>query len=191
MPTDDQDLMQRITDGDQAALAALYARYGGAVFSIALRVLADHAQAEEVTQDVFLRVWHHAEKWDPGKGRLLSWLMTLARHAAIDRIRQENRHPNLAEAPIDHLTSHLAVTARVNTADWANGQLLTELLAQLPEEQVQVIDLAYFQGMTHRDMAAALGLPLGTVKTRVRLALQKLRALWEEAVVPTDETGDR
>lgn len=177
----DIDLMQRVHSGDQQALAALYDRYGGPVYSMALYILRSRTQAEEVTQTIFLRVWQHAERWDPSKGQLISWLLTLARYTAIDALRHEQRRPALVDAPLDDLPHLAAQPSQVNDPLWHDGQLLRELLGRLPAEQAQAIRLAFFGGMTHNEIAGALNLPLGTVKTRLRLGLSKLRDWWHEA----------
>lgn len=173
--------MQHVTQRDQTALAELYRRYGGAVYSLAYRVLQNSGLAEEVTQDIFMKVWHQAEHWDPAKGQLHSWLLTITRYTAIDRLRKENRQPALTLAPVEDIPSLSAGYGLVDQPLWHDGQLLRTLIAQLPSEQIQVIELAFFQGMTHSEMAQALNLPLGTIKTRVRLGLQKLKTLWLQA----------
>lgn len=173
--------MRRVSQQDQNALADLYARYGGPVYSLALRILENTTLAEEVTQDIFLKVWHQSEQWDPDKGRLSSWLLTITRHTSIDRLRKERRQPNLTLTALDDMP-HLASTrGLIDDPLWQDGRTLRSLLRQLPPEQVQVIELAFFWGMTHSEMAETLNLPLGTVKTRVRLGLQKLKSLWLEA----------
>jgi RNA polymerase sigma-70 factor (ECF subfamily) len=177
----DIDLMQRVQHGDQQALAALYDRYGGPVFSMALYVLHSRAQAEEVTQTIFMGVWQHAERWDPQRGQLGSWLLTLARYTAIDALRREQRRPALAEAPLDEMPHLAAEPSQVDDPLWHDGQLLRELLGRLPAEQAQAIQLAFYSGMTHSEIASTLKLPLGTVKTRLRLGLNKLRDWWLEA----------
>lgn len=179
-PTD-SEIMRRIRRQDQQALSELYTRYGGPVYSIAMRVLRNPSHSEEVTQDIFLRVWEKGEQWDPEKGKLSSWLLTMARHAAIDRLRKETRRPDISDAPLEDMPEIVSRIARVDTPQWQNGQLLREMLGELPDEQSQVIDMAFFSGFTHSQISEQLDLPLGTVKTRVRLGLQKLRSLWQEA----------
>ena len=175
--------MQRIAGQDQHALSELYTRFGGVVYSLALRVVQNNVMAEEVTQDIFLKVWNQAERWDPDKGKLTSWLLTITRYTAIDRLRKEQRRPELAQTNYDDLANVLPSNMRVGDSTWQNGQILRELLGRLPDDQSQVIELAFFQGMTHSQMADSLNLPLGTVKTRVRLGLQKLKQMWLEATV--------
>jgi RNA polymerase sigma-70 factor (ECF subfamily) len=187
-PQNDIELMQRLTRRDQAALAELYQCYGGLVYSLALRVLQDTNLAEEITQDAFLEVWKRPESWDPAKGRLSSWLLTLTRYTAIDRLRRERRQLNAISTTIDEGLEQLPSTEEhAGDPRWQEGQTLRLLMAQLPPEQAQVIELAFFQGMTHSEMAEYTHLPLGTVKTRVRLGLQKLKSLWGEA---GDHTSD-
>lgn len=160
----------------------LYARYGGAVYGLALRVLGQSGHAEEVTQDVFLKLWEQPDRWDPALGRFSSWLLTLTRNAAIDRLRYEQRRGyHSAVAPVDDSPGEAGAQATpFSDALWYDGQVLRRLLARLPAEQRQLIELAFFGGYTHSELAAMLHLPLGTVKTRLRAGLQKLRALWRE-----------
>lgn len=174
---DDLDLMQRILRRDQSALGELYDRYGNPVYSLALRILRDSQRAEEITQDVFLRVWNQPEKWDSSKGRLVSWLLTVCRYAAIDLLRAEQRQPNVSETPLED-DSPIPDTESWNPVEWQEGQELLKLVNWLPPEQTQVIRLAFYGGLSHREMADKLGIPFGTVKTRLRLGLQKLRQMW-------------
>lgn len=180
-PTD-TELMSSVRAGDQDALLMLYQRYGNMVYSLAVQVVRDAGLAEEVTQDTFLKVWKQATRWDPAKGKFSSWLLTIARRTAIDRYRQLGRQVPLDPTPIEENPSSFGRAARVDGQDWINGQVLRELMAQLPPEQAQLIELAFYQGMSHSELADRLNLPLGTVKTRLRLGMQKLRALWIEAV---------
>lgn len=179
-PTD-FELMQRVSHQDQSALADLYTRYGGPVYSLALRILENSTMAEEVTQDIFLKVWHQSEQWDAEKGRLSSWLLTITRYSSIDRLRKERRQPNLTLTPLDDMPHIASTRGLIDDPLWQDGRILRNLLTQLPQEQQQVIELAFFGGLTHSDLAERLDLPLGTVKTRVRLGLQKLKNLWLEA----------
>jgi RNA polymerase sigma-70 factor, ECF subfamily len=177
----DAELMHLVQSQDQNALMALYQRYGNLVYSQALYVLRASSLAEEVTQDVFLKMWHQAERWDPSRGQLSSWLLTVSRHAAIDRLRKEQRRPGLDAASLESVAYTLQDRGTIDDPLWHDGQLLRRLIGQLPVEQQQVIDLAYYQGLTHSELSQHLDLPLGTVKTRLRLGLSKLRALWLEA----------
>jgi len=177
----DCDLMNRIAHGDQSALAELYQNYGLVVYSLAMHILQKRELAEEITQDTFLNVWNRSETWSPDGGRLSSWLLTVARYKAIDRIRREQRRPDLQADPLDEEQVQAGRSSQPDDPALQDGQLIRSLVSQLPAEQAQVIELAFFQGMTHNAMAEFLHLPLGTVKTRVRLGLQKLKMLWEAA----------
>jgi RNA polymerase sigma-70 factor, ECF subfamily len=174
---DDLELMRRILRRDQSALGELYDAYGNAVFSLALRILRDSQRAEEIAQDVFLRVWNAPEKWDSTRGRLISWLLTVTRYAAIDLLRAEQRQPDVSETPLEE-DSPIPDPSGWNPAEWQDGQELRKLVNWLPPEQTQVIQLAFYGGLSHREMADKLGIPFGTVKTRLRLGLQKLRQMW-------------
>ncbi len=169
----DEQIIQQIQHRDQNALATLYDRYGTAVYSLAYQVLQNTQWAEEVTQDVFMRVWHKHAQWDAHKGKLISWLLTMTRNLAIDRLRSENRRSTVS---LDHVAE-----PKAEIPDNYDRTLLQDLMKQLPNEQAQLIKLAFFQGMTHKELAKTFNLPLGTVKTRVRLGLQKLKALWLQA----------
>lgn len=178
---EDEELLRRIERRDQSALTILYQRYGTQVFSLAYRVLENVHQAEEVTQDTFLKVWDRAARWDPAKGRFASWLLTISRHTAIDRLRSEQRHVLSSSTSLDFVPDPVAEGGIPHDPRLQDGRILHDLLEQLPNEQAQVIEMAFFQGLTHRELSERLNLPLGTVKTRVRLGLQKLRGLWVEA----------
>lgn len=180
---DDETLVRLIVQARAEALSALYDRYGRLVFSLALNSVGDPAAAEEITQDVFLRVWQRAHQYHADRAKVSTWLTSIARHRAIDQLRRrgsrsEQHSVAWSELPPDAEPSvngpeHVAFLTlereRVRTA-----------IAQLSAEQKQVLALAYFQGLTHSQIAEALALPLGTVKTRVRLGMQKLRDLLQE-----------
>lgn len=176
---DEAQLVQRLIERDQAALSQLYQQYSGLVYSIALRVVQNSSLAEEVTQDTFLKVWNQPTSWDSGRGKFVSWLLTITRYTAIDRLRMEQRRPNQNAVELDDL--RVGQRGLADDPSWQDGRLLRTLLQRLPDDQVQVIELAFFEGMSHSEMAEYLNLPLGTVKTRVRLGLQKLRSLWAES----------
>ncbi len=170
---DEAQLMQRIRQRDEHALQTLYDKCSRPVYSLALRVLGNADMAEEVVQDVLLKVWEAPEKWEPDRGALMSWLLTVTRYAAIDRLRQEQRR-----ATTEPLEDHAGKLGQ--NENYADTLALSGALGQLPEEQRAVIQLAYYQGLTHQDIAETTGIPLGTVKTRLRLGMQKLRALWQD-----------
>lgn len=180
-PVTDTHLLHRIAERDQNAFLALYERYGNLVYSLALRVVRHQVMAEEVTQDVFLKVWQQPTRWNPALGQFSSWLLTITRNAGIDRLRKERRHWTPVQEQAEPLLEFGEETAIGENPYWYDGLILARLLQQLPLEQRQLIELAFYQGYTHSELAENLQLPLGTVKTRLRTGLQKLRALWEEA----------
>lgn len=174
MMTDIPTLLQRMKDGDEAALAALFNEYSAKVYGMAYTVLKNTSLAQEVAQDTFVRVWKDPAAWDPSKGQFSSWLLTVARYTAIDRLRHELRRTHQNVELNDELTSDEADDE--TTLLFETYQLKT-VLHHLPDEQRHIIELAYFHGLKHSELAESLQLPLGTVKTRLRLGLQKLRSL--------------
>lgn len=181
---DDEVLLKRVAQGDQDALLVLHKRYVNLVYSMAWRVLQDVGRAEEVTQDIFLKLWQKSQRYDPARGRFTTWLLSVTRFAAIDRLRREGRRP--AETGIESndpdAPPALERLFPSDHAAWERGQHLRLLLAHLPTEQKKIIELAFFGGMTHTELAEHLRLPLGTVKGRLRLGLEKLRVLWLDEV---------
>ncbi len=175
MQSDDIALMQRIAARDQQALMELYETYGKAVYSLAYRVVNNTVLAEEVAQDTFLKVWNQTARWDSEKGKLKSWLLTIAQFTAIDRLRQERRQPVVL---LDALDDNAETFMLADATHWQEGTTMQILIAQLPIEQARLIDLAFFHGMSHTDIAESLKMPLGTVKTRLRTGLRRLRELW-------------
>ena len=131
----DAALMLRIVNQDQAALMELYERFGGQVYGLTLRVLQDPQLAEEATQDTFLKVWHKSEQWDISRGQLSSWLLTIARYAAIDRLRREQRHSSSTGPYLDSLADHASAPAAFGDRRWMDGQLLRQYITTLPQEQ--------------------------------------------------------
>lgn len=174
--------MQRIVQRDQQALETLYQRYANLVYNMAYQVLQNRSAAEEVTQDIFFQVWRWPEKWDPDRGRFTSWLLTITRHTAIDRLRRENRRPTLTQHSLDDITHLLPAAPSHDNHAHDNGRLLRSLLSGLPADQRQVILLAFYRGLTHTEIADQLGVPVGTVKSRLRLGLTKLRRAWKKAL---------
>jgi RNA polymerase sigma-70 factor (ECF subfamily) len=178
--------MQRIAARDQQALWELYQHYGKAVYSLAYRVVGNTTYAEEVTQDTFLKVWRQTARWDSTKGKLKSWLLTIAQFTAIDRLRHERRQPNVLPDSIEDSAETFNFS---DSAGWQEGTLLQLLVDQLPREQARLINLAFFHGMSHSDIADELHLPLGTVKTRLRSGLKRLRELWMESTASNPNAG--
>ena len=173
----DLELLASIGRSDRDALGALYDRYGRRVFSLAARILSDHAVSEEITQDVFLSIWRRSASYSPDKGKFTTWLFSIAHNRTIDELRRRKRDRNRDS---DDVEEHLdIVSLDISPDDSAVAQseysMVREALATLPPEQRAVVELAYFRGLTQAEIAAKTGQPLGTVKTRMRLALKKLR----------------
>lgn len=175
---DDETLLGLITSARTEALGALYDRYGRLVFSVAIHMVGDGPAAEEITQDVFVRVWQRAAQYRADRGKVSTWLAGIARHRAIDRLRRRGaraeQHSVLwsEETPGGSL-AHDGPEEQVAIA--LERERVRAAVAELPEEQQQVLALAYFRGLTQREIADQLDLPLGTVKTRIRLGMDKLR----------------
>ena len=177
MKPDDQQLVARVVRGDERAFLTLYDRYASRVYGLTLRVLGDTMLAEEVTQDTFLKLWGRARQFDSDKGELAPWLLTIAHRTALDRLRLENRRVPASNTndPEDVWPILPDETTQNSESRWRS---LYFAVQSLPEEQRHVIDLAYYKGMSQSEIAETLDWPLGTVKTRVRSAMQSLRQHW-------------
>lgn len=165
--------------GDGRALEELYERYSRVVMSLALRMLAERGAAEELTQEVFFRAWKQAEAYREVKGSYATWLLSITHNMAIDELRKRQRRPQRAdlEDPVAVVANIVDGERSVEDHAWA-GALREEVasaLDVLPASQRTPIELAYFRGLTQREVAEALDVPLGTIKTRMRLGMRKLR----------------
>jgi RNA polymerase sigma-70 factor (ECF subfamily) len=176
--SDDGTLIARVARGDEQALLELYDRYASRVYALALRILREPMMAEEAVQDTFLKVWNHAREYQPQRGALQIWLLTIARRTALDRLRLEARRPLLSDAT-DPEELWRSIPDAGSTEDEARWRSLYLTVQTLPPEYRVVIELAYYQGLSQSQIAAVLGWPLGTVKTRLREAMQRLRRAWE------------
>jgi RNA polymerase sigma-70 factor (ECF subfamily) len=175
----DRELIQRVTAGDQQAVATLYERYATPAFSLALRVVGDRESAEEIVQEAFMRVWSHARSFDPQRGRFASWLLSIIHNLAVNELRRRRSRPQVAPGADELLGSLHEADPGPEEVAWAAARRRTirEALTQLPQPQRQAIELAFFRGLTQMEIAETLGHPLGTVKTRIRLGMQKLNHL--------------
>lgn len=182
-----EELAQKVALGDRRAFLELYDRCAPKVYGLALKIMGDAMTAEEVTQDAFLKLWTRAETFRPGRGSFTGWLLTITRHTALDRYRRESRRPNLV-SPTDS-ESEWDSTPEVpwSSAEESRWRTLHFAVQELPDEQRVVIQTAYFHGMSHSEIAEYLGVPLGTVKTRLRLGMEKLRQAW----IASDEGSNR
>ena len=174
--TTDVDLLKAIVRQDERALADLYDRYRVILFGLLVRILNSREEAEDVLQEVFLQVWRRAADFDENRGRPFTWLVTLARSRGIDRLRSLAARERVAQAgarePSEEVSDAVADAFRSEQRG-----LVTSALSQLPEEQKRALMLAYFDGLTQSEIATKLEAPLGTVKTRMRAGLIKLREL--------------
>ena len=171
------ELVRRVAAGEQDAFLILYDRYAARVHALTLHVLGDPMLAEEATQDTFLKLWSRARTFQPERGSLAVWLLTIARRTALDRVRLEGRRPLLSDGRDPDTVWQLIPDGSADGAD-ARWQSLRFAVRALPAEQRKAIELAYYQGMSHSEIAAELGWPVGTVKTRIRAAMQGLRRAW-------------
>lgn len=174
------ELVKRIATGDQHALAALYDRTNRIVFGLLLRILRDTAAAEEVLLDVYTQVWRQAATYSERRGTPLAWLTTIARSRAIDRLRSTRLEKQRSE-PLDVLSAHASSACSIEE-DMVTRELggrVRAALAALSPEQREVIELAYYGGLSHSEIAMQTGQPLGTVKTRTRLGMMRLREMLE------------
>jgi len=177
----DSALVEKMMAGDESALAALYDRYSGMLFAMLLRVLRDRQAAEEILQDLFLQLWRDPARFDASRGSLPAWLMVIGRNRALSRLRTREYRETPEE--IDTLPAN-TVPSSVNIEDETQRNLLMEKLrkamAALPAEQREAVELAYFEGMTQTEIATHTGSPLGTVKSRVRAAMQSLKLVFDD-----------
>src|SRR5512140_671882 len=179
---DDSALLRAISDGSSSALSELYDRYGRLVFSLAYQITSDGGTAEEVTQEVFLQVWNKAATFQAEQGKAISWLASVARHRAIDALRRKNARPEghrmeWQDGDEPDLVDPASVEEDAELS--LRGAAVRRALRQPPQEQRSALPLAFFSGMTHQEISDATGEPLGTIKTRIRLAMQKLRLILE------------
>lgn len=182
VPTEPQastaELVRRVAKGDRAAYFELYQRFADRVFGLALHITRHRATAEEVAQETFLKLWTAADTFRPEQGRVSAWLLTITRRTAIDRLRYEGRRPELDETLDIEADWLINLASGVSQSDEARWHSLYFALQQLPAEQRHAIALAYYFGLSHREIAGYLDIPLGTAKTRIRLGMEKLRDAW-------------
>lgn len=176
----DEILIARVASGDQTALEALYDNYAAIVLGISDKIVGDRACAEEILQETFWRVWDNASTYMPERGSFRSWLFRIARNLAIDAYRRRNARPQAitrdgrADPILDQLPDpHTDIAGQAQSR--IEFKQVSEALVALPVEQRQVLEMAYFYGMTRQEIAEATGEALGTIHTRARLGLQKLR----------------
>jgi len=178
----DREMIARVSRADQTAFSALYDRLSGPLYSLALKMLGDSLDAQDALQEVFVQIWSRAGTYDPEKSSVFSWAVLLTRSRAIDRLRARDRRLRVVpgstadEAKLTEATNASTVESAADTANKKDEAAhVRSLLNNLPEDQRQAIELAFFGHRTHHEIAAQLGQPLGTVKARIRRGLLKLR----------------
>ena len=173
-PIADTELLRRVQNGDEAAMAALFDRYSRVVYSVALRVLRDPASAEDVLQEVYLQIWRTPDGFIAARGSLSGWLAVVTRNRSIDVLRR--RRPS-------EVVDEMVLPSTFDLAEDSERRLMVDrarvVLGQMPAEQRKTLELAFFDGLTHAEIAEMTGDPLGTVKTRIRSALQTLRRAFQ------------
>jgi len=174
-PATKETMLAQIAGGDQAAFGALYDDISPRVFGLIRRLLVDHAQSEEVTQEVFLEIWQNASRYEPSKGGASTWILTMAHRRAVDRIRssQSGRDRDVKIGIRDYVSDYDNVADTVETT--IEHERVKEAMSQLTELQRQAVTLAYYGGFSHSEVAAMLSVPIGTVKTRLRDGMIRLR----------------
>jgi RNA polymerase sigma-70 factor (ECF subfamily) len=207
----DASLIRQLIDGSEDALAGLYDRHAQAVFATAMRVSRDRGIAEEVVQETFLTLWNRAELFDPSRGALSAWLLTIARNRAIDRLRVASRHDRAAtfssfgraeqddQSTVEWLTSTGDLIGAAGPepgpemalADNETRELIQDALASLSPMERRAIELAYWTGLSQSEIAAHLGWPIGTVKTRTRRAHRQLRDLLDRSSLLPEPAVER
>jgi RNA polymerase sigma-70 factor (ECF subfamily) len=189
---DDVTLLQLMAQDRTEALGELYDRYNRLVFSLALAVVGDDATADEITLDVFTRLWQRSATYRVEKAKVTTWMTAITRHLAIDELRRRKARPEATSATWPEPAAPAQAGGRhvEESVELAlQRQRVRAAVAQLPPEQRQALALAYFRGLTHPQIAEALQQPLGTVKTRIRLAMQKLRYLLREELPPDKQSN--
>jgi len=176
---DDVELVRRLAEGDDSAFLALYDRHVSRVHGLTLHILGSPLLAEEATQDTFLKLWSRARQYLAERGPFLPWLLTIARRVALDRVRLESRRPVLSDSN-DPESIWQNLPDLESTTEESRWRSMYFAVQALHPDQRKVIELAYYQGMSQSEIAEVLGWPLGTVKTRLRAAMQNLRAVWNK-----------
>jgi RNA polymerase sigma-70 factor (ECF subfamily) len=184
----DQQLVARLVEHDPNALAAIYDRYIRPIYSLAIKMMGRKERAEEVVQEVFIKLWRKPYSYDPQRGAFINWILGVTHNQAIDELQRERNHERTVSHALPNVgEEEQAIDVPDPNADPAEEawfsvrmDIVRQALQRLPSAQRQVVELAYFSGLTQAEIAARLTEPLGTIKTRTRLALQKLKVILEE-----------
>lgn len=184
---DEAQLVRQVANGDEDALGVLYDRFGRAVYSLCLRIVHDGTTAEELTQEVFVRLWRNAANFDATRAQLKTWLLRIAHNLALNEVRRRQSRPIIAQdVELEDVSARLPDTTVENdpvSSTWMRERavIIQGALAQLPASQRRAIELAFYQGLSQAEVAATEGDPLGTVKSRIRMGMRHLRELLAEA----------
>lgn len=187
---DDESIMTGLTAGRPEAIGDLYDRYGSAVYALARRITADSAMAEDITQETFVKVWRHADRYDPERGRLATWILHIAYTTTIDAMRARRRWPVPVVEPSEELAAEPGADPAAQAELAILGEDVRRALLRLPPEQRQALELAYFGALSQSEIGQRLGIPLGTVKSRVRLGLTALRRILLEPRASESRSSD-
>ncbi len=187
--TIDPKLLARVAKGDHQAFSQLYDQSSTLLYTLAFRILGDREEAAELIQEVYLEVWRKIARYDVGRGTPIAWLVTLTRSRAIDRLRsRSSRGQHLVADSLEHplvsQTPDVGPNPEEAQEDVQLRQVMAKAIMELPTAQQQAIEMAFYQGLTHTEIAAKLNQPLGTVKTRIKLAMTKLRASLQQVLQP-------
>jgi RNA polymerase sigma-70 factor (ECF subfamily) len=174
-----RDLIAKVAAGDEGALERLYDSYASTIYGLLLKITGDTEEASDLLQETFVQVWKNAGRYDPARGSETAWLITIARSRALDRLRSRKTRSERENEAGKEILQAVPSVDQESVSDLAElhqtRRILLSALEELPPEQRQVLELAYFQGQSHAEIAAALGQPLGSVKTRIALGMKKLK----------------
>ncbi len=178
---DDRNIVVLLKNGDPHGLEVLYDRYVRVVFALIVQIVGNRQVAEELTQEVFLRVWRQVSSFDSDRGTFTAWVLAIAHNAAVDEIRRGKSRPKASHDRYEESRMLLEVSDQASGPEelvlgGIRRETVLEALAQLPEDQRKVLEMSYYEGLTQAEIAERMGIPLGTIKTRTRRALERLRA---------------
>ena len=170
----DQELIEQVTRGDKSAFKEIYSRFSQVTYNLALRMLRDKEDAEEVVQEIFLQIWNKAHSYKPERGAVSTWILNIARSRSIDKLRSVGYRNKNIEIDEEKVNSNVDLSRSIEDRDESKN-VIKEALETLPEKQKIAIELVYFEGLTHIEAAEKLNEPVGTIKTRIRLGVMKLK----------------
>ncbi|HUZ58320.1 MAG TPA: sigma-70 family RNA polymerase sigma factor [Hanamia sp.] len=171
----EEDLIALLKSGDEAAFGYLYDHFSGALMGIIFRIINDHQLAEDILQEAFVKIWNNFSSYDDSKGRLFTWMLNIARNLTIDTVRSKGYKKQKKIRSSENAVSN--ASNNVNESERFDGLGIREQVTLLKEDQKKIIDLAYFEGFTQNEISQKLGIPLGTVKTRMRTAVTELKKI--------------